>query len=128
MPKVDVWLSNSVLDAAERAAELEHTGVDGVFSFENAHDVFFPLVAAAPAVLAGPDDQRRHRLSPQPLAPGACRLRPPCPFRRPLPPRAGLPDPYPCGTPLRRDLGQAGRAHARGRGRHQGDPGRLAER
>jgi probable F420-dependent oxidoreductase len=49
MPKVDVWLSNSVLDAAERAAELERTGVDGVFSFENAHDVFFPLVAAAPA-------------------------------------------------------------------------------
>ena len=49
MPKVDVWLSNSVLDAAQRAAELEQTGVDGVFSFENAHDVFFPLVAAAPA-------------------------------------------------------------------------------
>ena len=49
MPKVDVWLSNSVLDAAARAAELEQTGVDGVFSFENAHDVFFPLVAAAPA-------------------------------------------------------------------------------
>jgi probable F420-dependent oxidoreductase len=48
MPKVDVWLSNSVLDAAERAAELERTGVDGVFTFENAHDVFFPLVAAAP--------------------------------------------------------------------------------
>jgi probable F420-dependent oxidoreductase len=48
MPKVDVWLSNSVLDAASRATELERTGVDGVFSFENAHDVFFPLVAAAP--------------------------------------------------------------------------------
>jgi probable F420-dependent oxidoreductase len=49
MPKVDVWLSNSVLDAASRATELERTGVDGLFSFENAHDVFFPLVAAAPA-------------------------------------------------------------------------------
>ncbi len=48
MPKVDVWLSNSVMDAATRAAELEGTGVDGVFTFENAHDVFFPLVAAAP--------------------------------------------------------------------------------
>ena len=46
--KVDVWLSNSVMDAARRASELERTGVDGVFSFENAHDVFFPLVAAAP--------------------------------------------------------------------------------
>jgi len=44
---VDVWLSNSVIDAARRAQELERTGVDGVFSFENAHDVFFPLVAAA---------------------------------------------------------------------------------
>jgi len=46
--KVDVWLSNSVMEAARRAQELERTGVDGVFSFENAHDVFFPLVAAAP--------------------------------------------------------------------------------
>ncbi len=45
---VDVWLANSVLDAARRAVELEGTGVDGVFTFENAHDVFFPLVAAAP--------------------------------------------------------------------------------
>ena len=36
------------LDAAERARALERTGVDGVFSFENAHDLFFPLVAAAP--------------------------------------------------------------------------------
>jgi probable F420-dependent oxidoreductase len=46
--KVDVMLSNSVVDAAPRARELEATGVDGVFSFENAHDLFFPLVAAAP--------------------------------------------------------------------------------
>ena len=41
-------LSNSVIGAAERAKELERLGVDGVFSFENAHDLFFPLVAAAP--------------------------------------------------------------------------------
>ena len=46
--KIDVMLSGSVLDAAQRARELEQIGVDGVFSFENAHDVFFPLVAAAP--------------------------------------------------------------------------------
>ncbi|MGP0031840.1 MAG: TIGR03617 family F420-dependent LLM class oxidoreductase [Acidimicrobiales bacterium] len=46
--KIDVMLSNSVMDAARRAPELERTGVDGVFSFENAHDLFFPLVAAAP--------------------------------------------------------------------------------
>lgn len=46
--KVDVMLANSVVDAARRATELERTGVDGVFSFENAHDTFFPLVAAAP--------------------------------------------------------------------------------
>jgi probable F420-dependent oxidoreductase len=46
--KIDVMLSNSVVDAPERARALERTGVDGVFSFENAHDVFFPLVAAAP--------------------------------------------------------------------------------
>ena len=47
--KLDVLLAYSLLDAAERARELEAVGVDGVFTFENAHDVFFPLVAAAPA-------------------------------------------------------------------------------
>jgi probable F420-dependent oxidoreductase len=46
--KVDVMLSNSVVGAARRAQELQRIGVDGVFSFENAHDLFFPLVAAAP--------------------------------------------------------------------------------
>jgi probable F420-dependent oxidoreductase len=46
--KIDVMLANSVVGAAERAQALERTGVDGVFSFENAHDLFFPLVAAAP--------------------------------------------------------------------------------
>ncbi len=46
--KVDVLLSDSVLNAAERATALERTGVDGVFTFESAHDLFFPLVAAAP--------------------------------------------------------------------------------
>jgi probable F420-dependent oxidoreductase len=47
--KVDVMLSNSVVGAAERARELEAMGVDGAFTFENAHDLFFPIVAAAPA-------------------------------------------------------------------------------
>lgn len=47
--KVDVMLSNSVVGAAERAKALEKLGVDGAFSFENAHDLFFPLAAAAPA-------------------------------------------------------------------------------
>lgn len=46
--KIDVMLSNSVVEAARRAQELERTGVDGVFSFESSHDLFFPLVAAAP--------------------------------------------------------------------------------
>lgn len=48
MLKIDVMLSSSVVDAAERAVALSRTGVDGVFSFENAHDLFFPLIAAAP--------------------------------------------------------------------------------
>lgn len=47
--KVDVMLSSSAAHAAEEARVLEATGVDGLFTFENAHDVFFPLVAAAPA-------------------------------------------------------------------------------
>src|SRR6201995_4823310 len=46
--QVDVQLSQSVMEAARRAPELQTLGVDGVFSFENAHDLFFPLVAAAP--------------------------------------------------------------------------------
>jgi probable F420-dependent oxidoreductase len=45
--KVDVMLSTSLIDAAQRAQQLERIGVDGVFTFENAHDLFFPLVAAA---------------------------------------------------------------------------------
>jgi len=48
-PKVDVWLSESVVGAAERARALEAVGVDGAFTFENAHDLFLPLGAAAPA-------------------------------------------------------------------------------
>jgi hypothetical protein len=46
--RVDVQLSNSVIDAPTRARALEAIGVDGVFSFENAHDLFLPLAAAAP--------------------------------------------------------------------------------
>nr|WP_241835372.1 TIGR03617 family F420-dependent LLM class oxidoreductase [Pseudofrankia asymbiotica] len=46
--KLDVMLANSVVEAAERARALEKAGVDGVFTFENSHDLFFPLVAAAP--------------------------------------------------------------------------------
>lgn len=46
--RVDVQLSQSVIGAADRARELEALGVDGVFTFENSHDLFFPLVAAAP--------------------------------------------------------------------------------
>ena len=38
--KVDVQLSQSVIGAATRVKELEALGVDGVFSFENAHDLF----------------------------------------------------------------------------------------
>jgi len=46
--KVDVQLSTSVIDAAQRARALEGAGVDGAFTFENSHDLFLPLAAAAP--------------------------------------------------------------------------------
>jgi probable F420-dependent oxidoreductase len=46
--KLDVLLSDSVVDAVDRARALERMGVDGAFSFENAHDLFLPLAAAAP--------------------------------------------------------------------------------
>ena len=45
--KVDVALAmGGPVGAGERAAELAALGVDGLFTFENAHDVFFPLVQA----------------------------------------------------------------------------------
>lgn len=46
-PAVDVLLATEPEGAAERARQLLSVGVDGVFTFENAHDVFFPLVLAA---------------------------------------------------------------------------------
>ena len=36
------------MTALKEAQGLARIGVDGVFSFENAHDLFFSLVAAAP--------------------------------------------------------------------------------
>lgn len=51
--KVDISLAMSGPEgAAERAAELMATGTDGLFTFENSHDVFFPLVLAS-AITAG---------------------------------------------------------------------------
>jgi probable F420-dependent oxidoreductase len=46
--KLDVLLSDSVIGAADRAVALERMGVNGAFSFENSHDLFLPLAAAAP--------------------------------------------------------------------------------
>ena len=48
--KVDIQLVTAPHEAAARARELAATGVDGLFTFEGQHDVFFPLVAAAGAV------------------------------------------------------------------------------
>jgi probable F420-dependent oxidoreductase len=54
--KVDIALTmTGPVGAAHRASELMATGTDGLFTFENAHDVFFPLVAAS-AVTAGATD------------------------------------------------------------------------
>ena len=48
--KVDISLAMTGPEgAAERAAELIATGADGLFTFENSHDVFFPLVLASTA-------------------------------------------------------------------------------
>ncbi len=44
--RIDVGLVVPPDRAASRARELAATGVDGLFTFENAHDVFFPLVMA----------------------------------------------------------------------------------
>ena len=54
--KVDISLAMTGPEgAAERAAELAATGTDGLFTFENSHDVFFPLVLASTAT-AGTTD------------------------------------------------------------------------
>ncbi len=48
--RVDILLSSpGPQDAATRARELAATGADGLFSFEDSHDVFFPLVLASQA-------------------------------------------------------------------------------
>jgi len=44
--RVDVGLVVPPDQAGERARDLAATGVDGLFTFEGAHDVFFPLVMA----------------------------------------------------------------------------------
>ncbi len=46
---LDIQLDARPDSAAARAAELATTGVEGLFTFEGPHDVFFPLVAAATA-------------------------------------------------------------------------------
>lgn len=46
---LDIQLDARPDAAAARAAELATTGVEGLFTFEGPHDVFFPLVAAATA-------------------------------------------------------------------------------
>ncbi|MCU0311466.1 MAG: TIGR03617 family F420-dependent LLM class oxidoreductase [Acidimicrobiales bacterium] len=49
--KVDLGIAMSGPEgAAERARELVATGASGLFSFENAHDLFFPLVMASQVV------------------------------------------------------------------------------
>ncbi|MFE3293360.1 TIGR03617 family F420-dependent LLM class oxidoreductase [Rhodococcus sp. NPDC059234] len=48
--KVEIQLDAAPVDAAARAVELASTGAAGLFTFEGPHDVFFPLVAAAPVV------------------------------------------------------------------------------
>jgi probable F420-dependent oxidoreductase len=45
--KLDALLMAPPDQLAARAEELAATGVDGLFTFEGPHDVFFPLVAAA---------------------------------------------------------------------------------
>jgi probable F420-dependent oxidoreductase len=47
--KIDVVLGYEPAGSADRARHYAALGVDGVFTFENAHDVFFPLVLAAGA-------------------------------------------------------------------------------
>lgn len=44
--KIDVGLVVPPHAAAQRARELAATGIDGLFTFENAHDVFLPLAMA----------------------------------------------------------------------------------
>ena len=41
---LDIQLDARPDTAAARAAELATTGVEGLFTFEGPHDVFFPLV------------------------------------------------------------------------------------
>ncbi|MFB8008158.1 TIGR03617 family F420-dependent LLM class oxidoreductase [Nocardia sp. NPDC056000] len=44
---LDIWLNAPVAESAARARQLRAAGVDGIFTFEGAHDVFLPLTLAA---------------------------------------------------------------------------------
>lgn len=48
--KIDLRLDSRPEDSAARAKELVALGADGLFTFEGAHDVFVPLVAASGVV------------------------------------------------------------------------------
>ncbi|WP_092808491.1 TIGR03617 family F420-dependent LLM class oxidoreductase [Rhodococcus globerulus] len=50
--KIDLQLDSRPEDSAARAKELVALGADGLFTFEGAHDVFVPLVAASGVVEA----------------------------------------------------------------------------
>ena len=45
--KIDGALSMSLRRSAEEAAEFEHLGLDGAWSFEAGHDPFVPLTLAS---------------------------------------------------------------------------------
>jgi hypothetical protein len=75
--KVDLMPAGSMCGAAVSAGELESLGFDGVFSFQDAYDVFLALVAVAPVC---PWDLLTNLAMPSPAAratpPTICRPSP----------------------------------------------------
>lgn len=45
--QIDTALTAPLATVGDQARELEHLGFDGAYTFENAHDVFFPLLEGA---------------------------------------------------------------------------------
>ena len=129
--KIEVMLSGALEDSGRRARELAATGVDGIFTFEGQHDVFFPLVLAAGG--AGRDGhrprvERGYRVLAQPHAPGQRGVRPPGAHTGPIPPRARVADQAADRATLRFHLVATGGADARDRAGDQGDPRRVGGR
>ena len=113
--KIDMGLRGHDLQAlGGEAAAYERLGIDGLWSYETAHDPFLPLlVAAQNTARVEPGHRDRRGLRAQPVRYGADRLGPAAGERRAAAVGAGNAGAGACGAPLRGRVRASGGAHRR---------------